>query len=98
VTAEKASRGKSKQELETNFFCFQFYRKTSLGSSLQSANTEKKFENFFYFEQLPGVLDVDGDGSRIGHVSEPAVVRGDRLGYVEALLDVGHAHVHVVVL
>ncbi len=25
-------------------------------------------------------------------------MRGDRLGDVEALLDVGHAHVHVVVL
>jgi hypothetical protein len=46
----------------------------------------------------PGVLNVDSDGGRIGHISESALVRGYGLGDVEAFLDVRHSNVNVVVL
>ena len=46
----------------------------------------------------PGVFYIDSDLGRVGHVPESALVRGDRLGDVEAFLDVRHTDVDVVVL
>jgi len=47
---------------------------------------------------LPCVFDVDRDRGRVGHIPEPAFVRGDGLRDVEAFLDIRRTHMHVVVL
>ena len=51
-----------------------------------------------YCPLVPRVFNVDGDRCGVGHVPEPAVVRCDGLGDVEALLHIGRTHVHFVIL